>query len=72
MACEENDQKAVVAFKEFESREKLGRLRNELMWVKNDYVSDKVCGEIIGHRRRGKYQSYSKWASIMLQLLAKK
>jgi len=61
-----NDQKAVSAFREYESHEKLRRLQTELQWLKNEQVIEKTCIRIIGKKRKGKYGSYARWATLML------
>ena len=65
-----NDQKAVRTFKDFESREKLGRLRQELVWVRDGMVRSAPLNEIIGAKRRSRYGGYERWASLMLQWIA--
>ena len=67
-----DDQKAARVFLDFESREKLQRLRNELVHVKNGQVNPSVLDQVIGLSRKSRYQSYENWASIVLQLLVKK
>lgn len=66
ISLEGNDQKAVRAFREFESREKLVRLRNELIWVKSEIVTEKACNWVIGKKRKAKHGSYKHWAELML------
>lgn len=66
----ENDQKAVGVFKSYESHEKLRRLQNELVAVKNGHASTKACEVAIGKKRLGKYQKYEYWAELMLLWVA--
>jgi hypothetical protein len=70
ISCEGNDQKAIRAFRDFESKEKLNRLRTELIWIKNEYVATKVLDEVVGRKRKARHLEYSKWAGWMLMLLA--
>ena len=70
-SCEGNDPKAVRTFKEFESKEKFNRLRAELIWVKNEFVDEKVLDEIIGRKRKARHLSYSKWGAWMLLLMSR-
>ncbi len=67
---EGNDQKALFVFRRYESHEKLRRLQNELVCVKNAQAGMSMCDRIIGKKRKGKYQSYERWASLMLLWLA--
>jgi hypothetical protein len=71
-AADGNDQKAVTNFKTFESKEKLRRLQMELQWVKNGKVAETVCNQVIGKKRKAKYQSYNHWAELMLLWIAAK
>lgn len=71
-SCENNDEKATRLFREYESREKLVRLRNEISWIKEGWVADSVCDETVGMTRKAKYGDYENWAKLMLQLLARK
>lgn len=64
------DQKAVGVFKDYETAEKTRRLQNELMWIKDGKVSESTCNRIIGKKRKSKYQSYNRWAELMLIWLA--
>ena len=67
-----DDQKAARAFLDFESHEKLQRLRNELIHIKNSQVNHALLDQIVGGSRKSRYQSYENWAGIVLQLLLKK
>lgn len=67
-----NDQKAVAAFREYESHEKLRRLQTELQWLKNEQVVEKTCDRLIKKKRKGKYGSYARWATLMLMWCASK
>ena len=62
----DNDQKAVGAFKQFESQEKLRRLQNELMLIKNNQVREEVLDSIAGKKRKSRHASYEHWAELML------
>ena len=66
----EEDKKAVVVFKTYESQEKVRRLQTELAWIKEGKVKESTCNRVIGKKRKGKYQSYSRWASLMLLWLS--
>ncbi len=61
-----NDKKACEAFKQYESQEKYRRLQNELTWMKEEKVSIRICDELIGKKRSGRYGSYERWAELML------
>ena len=65
-SCEGNDQKAVRIFRDYESKEKVRRLQNELQLIKDDKVRENVLEEVVGKKRMQKYQSYSGWAKLML------
>lgn len=62
-----NDKKAVRFFREFESKERLRRLQQELTWLKNGMVTEKVCDSIVGKKRKGKHSTYERWAELMLR-----
>ncbi len=66
---EGSDQKAVKVFKDYESHERVRRLQNDLMCVKEGKASKAVCDRVIGKKRKAKYTSYEKWAALMLLLL---
>ena len=66
------DQKASRIFLDFETREKLQRLRSELLHIKSGQVSQAVLDQTIGAARKVKYNSYENWAAVMLQYLLKK
>jgi hypothetical protein len=66
-----NDQKAARVFKEFESEEKVRRLRNELMWVKESRVNERVLSEVLGRKKVSQRGSFEKWAELMLIWLSK-
>jgi len=67
-----NDEKGSRVFREFESAEKVKRLKNELMWVKDSRVNDRVLREVLGAKRAHQRGSYEKWAELMLVWLARK
>lgn len=67
-----NEKKVVRVFLDFETREKLRQLRNELVLVKDGKVSTQLLDQIVGRIRKNRYQSYQEWAGLVLKLLAKK
>lgn len=71
-SMEGNDQKAVRVFREYETKEKIRRLQQELMWIKEKRVPDKTLKALIGDKRRSRYQGYDQWAARMLLWLAAK
>jgi hypothetical protein len=71
-SMEGNDQKAVKVFAEYETKEKIRRLQNELIWIKEGRVPDTTLKAIIGGKRKARYQGYNQWASRMLLWLAAK
>lgn len=64
--CEGDDKKAVQLFANYESQEKLRRLQQELINVKNGKVTEKICDQVIGKKRARRHESYSHWAQVML------
>ena len=68
----QNDQKAVKVFRDYESVEKLRRLQNELVYVKEQRVGERTCHFIIGPKRSAKHGGYSHWAQLMLLWIAQK
>ena len=68
----QNDQKAVKVFRDFESVERLRRLQNELVYVKEQRVGERTCHCIIGRKRAAKHGSYSHWAQLMLLWIVQK
>lgn len=71
-AFEGNDQKGAKLFREYETQEKLKRLRHELELVKNGQVEKAACENIIGKKRASKHRTYQEWARLMLLWLANK
>ena len=71
-SCDGNDQKALLTFKNYESKEKLRRLQAELQWVKESRVSEVVCDRVIGKKRKSRHQSYEHWAKLMLLWIVSK
>lgn len=65
-SLDNNDQKAVRLFREFESHEKLRRLQQELMWLRDGKVKESTCDRVLGKKRKGKYESYAAWGRLML------
>ena len=61
-----NDQKAVGVFKQYESHEKLRRLQNELVAVKNSKVRESSLERVLGVKRRMQHRSFEHWAELML------
>ena len=60
----------MAIFKEYESRDKITRLRAEIYALANGRVPEKLCIQVLGLSRRGKYETYPRWARMMLGLLA--
>ena len=71
-SCGNNDAKAVKLFKEYESRDKVQRLRQELFAISKGRAAEPVCNRIIGLTRKGKYNGYEKWALNVLGILNSK
>ncbi len=71
-SCGNNDAKAVKLFKEYEARDKLNRLRQELYAVSKGRAAEAVCSRVIGLTRKSKYSGYDKWAVSVLAILNSK
>ena len=71
-SLEGNDQKAVWVFREYETKEKIRRLQQELIWIKEGRVPDNTLKALIGAKRRSRYEGYDKWAARMLLWLVSK
>jgi len=71
-SCGNNDAKAIKLFKEYESREKLQRLRQELIAVSKGRASELVCNKLIGLTRKNRCNGYDKWALMVLNMLNSK
>lgn len=71
-SCEGNDQKAIRIFREYEPQERMRRLQNELMSIRERKVSEPVLDAVIGKKRMQKHQGYDKWAAMMLMWIAAK
>ena len=69
-SSDSDDKKGVRSFKMFESREKFLRLRQELVWIKENKVPDQVCDQVIGRARASRFTSYVHWAELMLQWMS--
>ena len=63
---DQNDQKAVSVFKNYESKEMFRRLQNELLLVKQGKVAESTLDLVVGKKTQTRYGSYQKWAEIML------
>lgn len=61
-----NDQKAVNSFNMFETKEKVSRLKNELMWIRDGIVAEETCTRVLGVKRKAKYESYDNWAKYVM------
>jgi len=71
-SCDGNDEKAARLFKEFESAEKLTRLRNELFQLRDGKVADQTALAVVGMRRIGRHTSAANWANLMIIWLNKR
>lgn len=65
-SCAGDDKKAVRLFKEFESSEKVKRMKGELIAISQNKASDELCGKYLGKMRKAKFGSWAKWAMMML------
>jgi hypothetical protein len=65
-----NDKKAMAIFKQYESREKISRLRVEVYSISQGRVPDHVCAGVLGKVRKARFDGFPKWARMMLGLLA--
>lgn len=65
-SLDDNDQKAVRLFREYESQEKVRRLQQELLWIRDGKVKESTCDRLIGKKRKGKYEGYAGWGKLML------
>lgn len=63
---EGNDQKAVENFQRFETTEKMSRLKNELLWIRDGIVTDSTCDRVLGATRKVKFESYDNWARMIM------
>ena len=68
----DNDQKAIVVFREYEPQEKVRRLQQELQWIKDGQVAENVLDNSVKKKRAVKYESYIAWARLMLLWLARR
>jgi hypothetical protein len=68
----QNDQKAVRVFRDYESSERIKRLQNELVYIKDNRVPSKTLHNILGRKREEKFGGYSKWAALMLMWASQK
>ena len=71
-SCGNNDIKAVRLFREYESRDKIQRLKLELYAVSKNRAAEAVCARIIGPVRRNKHKGYDNWAFMVLNTLNSK
>lgn len=69
-SCEGDDRKAVQLFADYEAQEKLRRLQQQLIMVRDGRVSEKICHRVIGKKRVVRHESYQGWARLMLQWIA--
>lgn len=67
-----DDKKALSVFRDFESHEKLRRLQAELMLVRDNKVMVKALDRVVGKKKKSKYESYSRWAQLMLLWMTSK
>ncbi len=61
-----NDQKAIDTFNMFETTEKMSRLKNELLWIRDGIVTEQTLERVLGLPRKIKFESYENWAKIMM------
>lgn len=71
-SCGNNDVKAAKLFREYESRDKIQRLKLELYAVSKNRAAEAVCNRIIGPVRRNKHKGYDNWAFMVLNTLNSK
>ena len=67
-----HDKQAVEVYVECEAEEAIVRLRNELLGIKAGNYAEEILRDQFGSRgglRLHLYESYSKWATLMLQWL---
>jgi len=70
VSMDQNDQKAVQIFKDYEAHEKFRRMQQEVMWVRDEKVKTMVLDRVLGKKRKSKYESYKRWAELMLLWMA--
>jgi hypothetical protein len=61
-----NDAKAIKLFKEFESEDKIRRIKSELLAISQGRAAEELCLRILGPVRRSKFGSYAAWAKFTL------
>ena len=71
-SCSDDDKKAVDLFRQYESHEKLNRLRAELSALKKNKVHPSIIRPVFSGRRLARFSSHTRWAEVMLILLAQK
>ena len=71
-SCDGNDRKGAGLFKEYEPADQLQRLVRELHAVRTNKAPEALCERIIGKSRKSKYESYSRWATMMIGAINKR
>ncbi len=66
VSCGGEDQRALRIFRDFEPKEKLRRLQFELQQIRDKKAHPRACEVIIGKKRKARYESYERWAQLML------
>ena len=69
-SLENNDQKALGVFKQYEADEKVRSLQTDLMRIKDGMIKENTLDSSVGKKRKGKYGTYERWASLMLLWLS--
>ncbi len=68
-SCAGNDRKAAQLFKDYESGDKMIRLKRELMMVSQGKVGDDTLLRIVGPGRKNTFKSYLQWANFLVSSL---
>ena len=64
------DDRAVHVYMECETKEEVRSLQAELIAMAEGRYEDKTLDNLIGYKRRVKFESYQAWAKLMMQWIA--
>ena len=68
-SCGSNDRKGARLFQDYESGDKVNRLKRELAMVAQSKVTDDICARFIGNQKKATYETFARWAGFMLSSL---
>lgn len=67
--CGSNEKKAIALFKDYESGDRIRRLKSEMSAVQSGRVLDEDCIRMLGKNKQARFGSFQKYAQMLLAAL---